>query len=437
MSKSFLLRSFIAAAIAVTIAASVNAQNRIRLPSQVQLQPVPPPPTGGMAPMSGPQPQVYTPPGVSLGTQIQPFDPYSVTVPPPAQTIAPPTGLVQPPGIPPAPGYPAGSVVAPPTLPPNALPPAGSLPPTLPPGSPVPQASSVPPPPLGVTQTPGLTPLYPNGWAAVPVIGRAERLIQDTGFIYTWLAGGSGSTDLGINEVELFTSMVFKNFANSAYGLRLTPGFIFDFLDGPSEAGKISLPSKVYSAYLDALWLPQLTPQFSGDLNLRVGVYSDFDHVTSQSVRITGRGLGVLQITPNAAFKLGIEYLDRNDIKLLPAGGVLWTPNPHTRFDIYFPEPKLAQYWTTIGNTEVWWYIGAEYGGGAWTMSRETAPFVGERFDINDIRVFIGCEWDQLQRTNGLFEIGWVTARQIYVPDRPSENVDPGDTIMLRAGLSF
>ena len=46
-----------------------------------------------------------------------------------------------------------------------------------------------------------------------------------------------------------------------------------------------------------------------------------------------------------------------------------------------------------MGNQDLWWYVGGEYGGGAWTVERE-GDF-SDRIDINDIRVMLGLEWGQ------------------------------------------
>jgi hypothetical protein len=333
-----------------------------------------------------------------------------------------------------------------PVIPPSSLPPAGY--PTVVPGTaPGGYAPIVPPPFNGSTGIPSPTtipqpittaPVFPEGlpWGS-------ERFFQDTGFLYTYLYGKSGD-DLTISDVELFTSAVFKNFAHSPNGLRVTPGFIFTFLDGPDVPGPpegISLPAQLYSAYIDALWQPQITPQFSADLNVRVGVYSDFQEFNSDSLRYPSRALGVLQVTPTTALKLGVEYIDRVDVKLLPAVGIVWTPNDQTYFDIYFPRPKLAQYLSTYGNTEVWWYIGGEYGESSWTFEREATAAVDpggdEQIDINDIRVYVGIDWNNLDRFNGLLEIGYVFEREIIVRNHPDEQVNPDDTFMVRAGLRF
>jgi hypothetical protein len=202
------------------------------------------------------------------------------------------------------------------------------------------------------------------------------------------------------------------------------------------------MPPKLYGAYIDTQWDPRFAPQFGAELNFRVGVYSDYGTLTDDSIRFTGTGVGVLQVTPSMAVKLGATYLDRLQIKILPAIGLLWTPNPQTKFDIYFPVPKLAHYWKTFGNTDVWWYLGAEYGGGDWTMQRLVVDggiphLVVTRVDYNDIRVFGGLEWFGLNDRHGFFEIGYVFNRELIWELGDPTELDLQETYMLRAGLRF
>ena len=119
----------------------------------------------------------------------------------------------------------------------------------------------------------------------------------------------------------------------------------------------------------------------------------------------------------------------------LPAGGVLWTPTPQVRFDIFFPQPKLSAYLTTVGKFELWWYAAGEYGGGAWTIER--ADDSSDAVDINDIRVSGGFEWTGPQGLSGFVEAGFVFKRQVIYVVTPSDSFDPGDTYMIRAGISF
>jgi hypothetical protein len=165
-----------------------------------------------------------------------------------------------------------------------------------------------------------------------------------------------------------------------------------------------------------------------------MGVYTDFNTFNSHSLRYQGLALGTLKLTPTVKLKLGVMYIDRNDIKILPAGGILWQPSPQVRFDFFFPQPKLATYLTTVNNKDVWWYVAGEYGGGAWTVKRTSG--ISDRIDINDIRVMLGLE--TIGDGFNLFgEIGYVFDRHVvYVVD-PGDNFDPGNTFMIRAGFSF
>src|SRR5690606_10458011 len=145
--------------------------------------------------------------------------------------------------------------------------------------------------------------------------------------------------------------------------------------------------------------------------------------------RVSGRGLGTYRLTPTLQAKFGVEYINRNDLKLLPAGGLLWTPNPQVRFDIYFPRPKLAMYVTTLGTTEVWAYLGGEYGGGAWTIER--AEGGNDRVDINDLRIFLGTEWMTGRSLKGFFEGGYVFEREVVYVNDPTDSFSPGSSFML------
>ena len=119
----------------------------------------------------------------------------------------------------------------------------------------------------------------------------------------------------------------------------------------------------------------------------------------------------------------------------LPAGGLLWTPTPQVRFDIFFPQPKLSAYLTTVGRYELWGYIAGEYGGGAWTIQRTSG--VSDRVDINDIRVSGGFEWTGPRGLTGFIEGGFVFRRQVIYVVTPADSFNPGDTYMVRAGFSF
>jgi hypothetical protein len=206
------------------------------------------------------------------------------------------------------------------------------------------------------------------------------------------------------------------------------------------------MPGQTFDAYLDAAWNPQLTTQLSGELGARVGVYSDFSKVATESLRIQGRGLVSMAFSPSFQVKAGVIYLDRNHVKLLPAGGVVWTPDSDTRFDIIFPYPKLAKRLTLVGQTEWWYYLRGEYGGGAWTVKRGTGPRLGllDSVDYNDLRVALGVDFRRNPGWHGFFEVGLAFDRELryFAEDNPAilepmSRFKPSDTVFLGGGIAY
>jgi len=245
-----------------------------------------------------------------------------------------------------------------------------------------------------------------------------------------------GRRGLGINDVGLDGVFAVPVLA-VATPVFITPGFTYHSWNGPASGsfrGFPDLPPNAYDAYLDTSWHPQVTSWFAADLDVRVGVYSDFGAVNGRSIRILGRGLGVFTLSPQWQVAAGVWYLDRLTVKLLPAGGVIWTPNQDTRFALTFPNPKLSERLFTIGNTDVWGYLAGEYGGGKWTIRR--ASGASDVVELNDLRALAGFEWFALSGVRGNAEIGYVFDRHIiYRSGTPSAH--PSDTVLFRAGLTY
>ena len=220
-----------------------------------------------------------------------------------------------------------------------------------------------------------------------------------------------GNQPFGTNDSELYGTFAFPFLFNQQTPLLVTPGFALHQWDGPVSAGPnpADLPAKAYDAYLDAAWHPQPMPWLGADLAFRIGVYSDFSAITSQSIRFPSHGLAVLSFSPSFQVKAGVYYLDRNMIKLLPAGGVVWTPNRDTRVEALFPNPKLAQRLTTVGTADWWLYARGEYGGGAWTVERALLGSPHNSVDYNDIRVALGIESGRSRVSTGASRSVWLS----------------------------
>lgn len=463
IASNALLAIVVSLSIATT---SAIAQSRVQFPSPYQsappLVPVNPNIGGGG----------FAAPGARLGGTIQPFDPYALpgnlrglngvpsapffpgqvtpgqyapTFPPPPQSVWPgqaPSSLSVgplsnvPPGAPLSPGY----------SPPGLVPPSGS--PYGAPTAPLNGRTNDPyfrgsPYDANPTRAYGNAPNAYGGSGSFgdsnPTSGAPyQRLFQDTGLRGTYLFGRE-KDDFSLTEAEASTTAFFPNFLGVPNGLRVTPGFAFHWTNGPQAPETSDVPARLYSGYVDFGLEPQFTPRLSAELSARAGIYTDFQSFDADSIRLLGTGVGVYQASPEFAVKVGVAYIDRVKYKLLPAAGILWTPNPQTRWDIFFPAPKLSNYWTTLGNQQVWWYLGGEYGGGSWSIEREEDPEKGkdERIDINDIRIYAGIEWWNLNRYYGFAEIGYVFDREIVYWRVPGDSLNVDDTFMVRAGVSW
>jgi hypothetical protein len=309
----------------------------------------------------------------------------------------------------------------------------------------MPNSAVLPPPTWDPYGAPGVqaTPLMsqdPYIQGAPPEVpltfSNVFKFRQDIRFDYLWMVGNTFQ-QFGFNEVDLSATFAFPLFSRQQNPLLVTPGMTVYFLSNPSDpVSGTRLQPELYDVFLDAAWNPRVNEWFSGELGFRVGVYSDFQQFIDQSIRYTGHGLAVLAFSPSIQIKAGVVYLDRVYIKLLPAGGIVWTPNKDVRLDILFPNPKLARRLTTVGTTDWWLYLRGEYGGDSWTTS--APPFMPQyqKIDYNDIRVALGTEFIRRGGLNGEIEVGCAFNREFRFS--PTGNPYILDTTMfLHAALSF
>ena len=266
------------------------------------------------------------------------------------------------------------------------------------------------------------------------------RVLERPRFRQTYLHGSNrGATpgnELDINDIEVATTLTIPNFLQSRQPLRISPGFIASFWDGPDTPSTgFDLPESAFGAYLAADHVTDLARRSGLETNLTVGVYSDYDNFSSDAIRVQGRLLGWQRINDYTVGKLGVEYLDRVRVKLLPAVGLFLSPNPDIKFDLYFPRTKLAHRIPNVGNFEMWAYVGGEYGGGSWAIERIDGS--DDQVDINDVRAFVGVEWIGPRRVTGFFDFGYAFERELVYASDPSNSLDLQDTLMIRSGLAF
>ena len=89
-------------------------------------------------------------------------------------------------------------------------------------------------------------------------------------------------------------------------------------------------------------------------------------------------------------FVAGVLYLNRDNIRLLPAGGAIWTPNDDWRFELLFPKPKFGMRVNVGPGFEDWIFTTAESGGNTWAIVRDSGA--QDRVTYLDYRLLVGYE---------------------------------------------
>jgi len=283
-------------------------------------------------------------------------------------------------------------------------------------------------------------PAFPG--AASNTVTTMKRFLQEVRLDYVWIPG-TASNEFGVHDADLSAEFAIPFLCNPQTPLLVTPGFAIHYWNGPVSADPTDpyangmLPARAYDAYLQGAWNPQFSRVLGGELAFRIGVYSDFSKITNESIRYQGHGYGVISLSPSFQLKVGAMYLDRNRIKFLPAGGIVWTPHDDVRFEILFPDPRLAVRLPGYSTTEWWLYARGEYGGGAWTVKPLPAwPLNPIKVDYNDLRVAVGLEFKTVRELNGLLEVGVAFEREIFYPILPL-TFRPDPTVFVGGSLAY
>ncbi len=259
--------------------------------------------------------------------------------------------------------------------------------------------------------------------------GSRPGVFQKLIFSGTWLAPGVnhgfGMSDLDLRAVLGFACPTRRS------PLLVTPGFAVHYLEGPIGA---DLPPQVYDAYAQFRWMHEFTPRFAVDLAVTPGVFGDFDEGADDAIRVAGHAVVVWTCGPNLKLLLGAAYLDREDIGVLPAGGLIWTPYDELKFELIVPRPRIAARLACDGDVEDWAYFAGEFGGGTWAIRRTGGG--SDVLNYRDWRLVLGIERKAVHGPNTRLELAYVFGRELQF-DSAAADITPTDTIMLRAGVTY
>ena len=265
----------------------------------------------------------------------------------------------------------------------------------------------------------------------VPETYAAMRRFRDaTSVQYTHLPRGKKANGLGMDEIDLRMQLAIPcrfvpDNGRTGY-LYIAPGGSLVWWNGP--AGPPHMSPNGFGAFLDFGVQPRFNDAFGLIAWGRIGVFSDFEKVTSDAFRYQGRLEGMFTASPQMQFHVGVIYYGRTRVKMLPTLGVVWTPDDDWVLKLVFPNPKVSRRLWRGPQADWWGYVHIDYAGGSWDIKGLGLT------DYNDVRLGMGVAFAAQNRIGGYFEFGGSFARELYYDSR-SANLP--SVMYLKTGFIF
>jgi hypothetical protein len=226
------------------------------------------------------------------------------------------------------------------------------------------------------------------------------------------------------DELGIFSLQFLGESGTDTGAKKLDLGVAVHFISGPVQT---DLPPRVYDFTLGLPFRGTIGESWRFDLMFRTGWYSDFEGSAREGIRFPSHLVLYQQATDWWQWVLGVDYLDRDDIRLLPVFGALWIPGENWRFEAVFPRPLIGH--RVRGNR--WFYFAAQMGGGTWDIRRQWGA--EDVFTYRDLQLLLGVEGFGL---GSFLEVGYVFQRHLeYRSGTPL--YQPPDALLLRSVLRF
>ncbi|GAB5402195.1 MAG: hypothetical protein Aurels2KO_04260 [Aureliella sp.] len=211
----------------------------------------------------------------------------------------------------------------------------------------------------------------------------------------TWIPG-SGD-DFGMFSMESYPTLSLKNKSE------LVTGMGFHFLTGPVTT---DMPARLYDFQLAFQSRATRSENFVLDYKIGIGAFSDFEGSARKGIRFPGHAVGYYQWQPWFLSVLGVEFLDRDDLSVLPVAGFIWRPRNNVVAQFVFPKPQLQ---VKITETK-FLYLAGELGGDTWAIERLGG--INDVVTYSDLRLLYGIA-DLDDDSASSIEFGWAFARSL------------------------
>ena len=262
-------------------------------------------------------------------------------------------------------------------------------------------------------------PLVPGDYTERGILW-SKRLLQTT------VLPGSGD-QLGIFELDTRATFHFAR----APMFRFTPQFALRTLNGPEST---DLPGSLYDFSLTTMLYIPFNDEWRMMAEISPGIYSDFEAVNGDSLRLPSRVFGFYRWSPALDFAFGFVYFDRDTVGFLPAAGLVYTPSDELRVEVTFPRPKISYRYYNDGDRQRTVDFVGEFGGGSWTVRR--ASGADDSVTLNDLRLLLGWEHREGKCLHWSVEAGYVFNRKLEYRSHIGDQ-DLDSTALLRFSIGY
>ena len=220
-------------------------------------------------------------------------------------------------------------------------------------------------------------------------------------------------------------------------GLKVDFGSAVHFVSGPSRS---DLPPRLFDIFWNTRFTAETDYGIGIDANFKLGLFTDFEDSVREGWRFPGRVLGYADLWHNstevARVVAGIEYLDLEQTEILPAGGIIFEPNPDTKIDLYFPRPQARFRIDQDDIDDHWLYFRGEYHGSAWAIERTAGN--ADVVSLTEFRATVGLETisNDKDESTSFAEFGYIFNRDLEYRSGLG-NFQPADTVVFRMGSRY
>lgn len=211
-----------------------------------------------------------------------------------------------------------------------------------------------------------------------------------------------------------------------------TPAFNDQFFSGPTG---VAMPGDVNNLS-SAVSLASVNPgPWNWQLGFNPQINSDFRRsLTSNAYIFDGHGVILYRASSTWTLAFGVALWDRTRERVIPYGGVIWTPNDRWEVRLLFPESRLSYYLGRRNDTDLWAYVTGEYVNRAYQVDIADTR-AKDLVEMSDYRVMAGI--------NGTWKGYTVFLQGGYVFDRhlqfrgPTPDFHLNGSALLRTGLTY